>query len=123
MAFNIDGALCFYYVNNNNLPEIEKLIKDGCDVNLKCKNSGNTLLMQASYFGYEDIVLFLLQNGADFNLTDNNGETAYQKCRRELNDLNQQLNRNKENDNLKKQITEYIKTIKHLNNAKKHNIN
>ena len=39
-------------------------------------DDGNTVLMRSAYLGFESIVRCLLQNGADVNVENNNGETA-----------------------------------------------
>jgi ankyrin repeat protein len=55
---------------------IRYLLNQGIDVNVKQLSTGSTVLMLASsYFGYEDMVEYLLLNGADANATDNNGKT------------------------------------------------
>ena len=71
------------YVDQNNIDAISDLIiKGGFDVNLQTEEDGKTLLMQAAYLGYEQMVLLLLKHAADVTLKDKNSETASQKCRR-----------------------------------------
>jgi ankyrin repeat protein len=64
----------------NNLPMIEYMVEMlSCDVNMQIK--GWTPLMVAAYgWGHNDeveVVKYLLEQGADTTLTNENGETAY----------------------------------------------
>ena len=59
--------------------EIEDLIQQGADVNVKV-NYGQTALMIASYRGREDVVEVLLEGGADVHQKDKYGETALMKA-------------------------------------------
>ena len=55
--------------------EIEVLIQQGADVNIK-SGKGNTALVIASKNGYNDVVEVLLEGGADVHQKDNDGNTA-----------------------------------------------
>jgi hypothetical protein len=55
---------------------VEKLLRDGADVNGKDKRFGRTALMSAMYRGHTHIVKLLLENGADVNAEDKDGTTA-----------------------------------------------
>ncbi len=56
---------------------IETLLQSGVDINTQHPNSGTTVLMIASsYYYYDDMVEFLIRNGAKLNLRDNEGKTA-----------------------------------------------
>ncbi len=56
---------------------IQILLDQGIDINVKQLSTGSTVLMLAcSYFGYEDMVEYLILNGADVSVTDDNGKTA-----------------------------------------------
>ncbi len=59
--------------------EIEDLIQQGADVDVKV-NYGLTALLNASYWGREDVVGILLENGADVHHKDNCGETALMRA-------------------------------------------
>jgi ankyrin repeat protein len=55
---------------------IQNILSQGIDINAKQLSTGSTVLMLAcSYFGYDDMVEYLLLNGADVNVSDNNGKT------------------------------------------------
>jgi ankyrin repeat protein len=57
--------------------KIEQLLLSGVDINTQDKTSGTTVLMIASsYYYYDNIVEFLISNGAGVNLKDNEGKTA-----------------------------------------------
>jgi len=61
---------------NENLPEVERLIESGANVNAVTP-FGRTPLMSATAYGHINIVRFLLENGADINIKDtHNGWTA-----------------------------------------------
>ena len=56
---------------------IEKLLKEGVDINTRHPTSGTIVLMIASsYYYYDDIVEYLIRKGADVNLKENEGKTA-----------------------------------------------
>ncbi len=56
---------------------IETLLQSGVDINTQHLNSGTTVLMIASsYYYYDDMVEFLIRNGAKLNLWDSEGKTA-----------------------------------------------
>lgn len=62
-------------VNMGHLEEVERLLKQGADIN--CKNPiGNTPLMEAVYTGQVEMILLLLNFGADTSVTDYYGMTA-----------------------------------------------
>jgi ankyrin repeat protein len=55
---------------------IQILLNQGIDINVKQLSTGSTVLMLASsYFGYDDMVDYLILNGADVNATGYNGKT------------------------------------------------
>jgi len=55
---------------------IKELLSQGINLNVKEKSNGSTALMLAcSYAGFEDMVEFLILNGADVNAEDENGKT------------------------------------------------
>lgn len=57
--------------------KINQLLQSGVDINTQHKTTGTTVLMIASsYYYYDDMVEFLLRNGADVNLKDKDGKTA-----------------------------------------------
>ncbi len=64
---------------SGNLPEVERLLGKGADVNAK-RDNGITALMGASIEGHREIVVLLLAKGADVGATVNmygrNGTTA-----------------------------------------------
>lgn len=78
---------------SGNLPEVERLLNNGANVNAK-RDDGITALMGASIEGHEDVVALLLAKGVDVNEKGNifgrngGGATAYdfasQKGRQEI---------------------------------------
>jgi ankyrin repeat protein len=77
----------FYYAYKGDLNEVQNLInKNRSYLNLQLKESkcelhfrwGQTPLMIASEFGHAELVKYLVSNGADINLTDENGIPAVQ---------------------------------------------
>lgn len=55
------------------LDEVRTLIKQGADVNSKSIIHGESVLMTASLYGYNEIVKTLIDNGADINVKNNDG--------------------------------------------------
>ncbi len=51
-------------------------LNKGANINYQDKKNGNTALMYASLKGYEDMVKFLLDKGANVNIQNNVGDTA-----------------------------------------------
>ena len=57
--------------------KIEQLLQSGVDINTQHPTSGTTVLMIASsYYYYDDMVEFLIKNGAKVNLRNSEGKTA-----------------------------------------------
>ena len=57
--------------------KVEQLLQSGVDINTQHPTSGTTVLMIASsYYYYDDMVEFLIKNGANVNLKDSKGKTA-----------------------------------------------
>jgi ankyrin repeat protein len=57
--------------------KIERLLQSGVDINTQHPTSGTTILMIASsYYYYDNIVEYLISNGAVVNLKDSEGKTA-----------------------------------------------
>ena len=55
---------------------VRRFLENGNDINNQDNNDGSTLLMEAVARGKEDVVGFLLDEGANVNLQDNDGVTA-----------------------------------------------
>ncbi len=66
--------ICSY--GYGDLETVKLLLKYGADVNFR-NSSGLTALIIASMWGYDDIIKELLKNGANPNIVDNYGKTAY----------------------------------------------
>ncbi|MEA2019913.1 MAG: ankyrin repeat domain-containing protein [Campylobacterota bacterium] len=65
----------FSAINTKNIKQIKAILKSGKDFN--CKNTnGNTALMVAVAYGYNDVVAVLLSNGVDVNVKNKYGKTA-----------------------------------------------
>ena len=58
------------------LETVQRAIENGRDINEQDDYQGSTLLMEAVARGKEDVVEFLLDNGADVNIQDHDGVTA-----------------------------------------------
>eukprot|EP00344_Euplotes_crassus_P004382 CAMPEP_0197000608 /NCGR_PEP_ID=MMETSP1380-20130617/5503_1 /TAXON_ID=5936 /ORGANISM="Euplotes crassus, Strain CT5" /LENGTH=224 /DNA_ID=CAMNT_0042417955 /DNA_START=19 /DNA_END=694 /DNA_ORIENTATION=- len=52
------------------------LLKHGGDINIRCGGKGNTGLMWAAWRNYSRTIEFLIDKGADVEITNFNGETA-----------------------------------------------
>ena len=53
---------------------VEKILKDGFDINSK-NDKGHSVLMLAAYNGHYNLVQFLIERGADVNSVDQTGST------------------------------------------------
>ena len=60
---------------NGDLPEVQRLLAKGAEVNAKDKE-GKTALMMASWNGHVEVVRVLLAKRADVNAKRNDGTTA-----------------------------------------------
>jgi len=65
--FNARQTLLFDAVQKNKVEEIEMLVKDGAEINQTTK-PGNTPLMIAAALGHTEAVVWLLNNGADWTM-------------------------------------------------------
>jgi hypothetical protein len=63
-------------MRNFTLETVRAAIENGRDINEQDNYQGSTLLMEAVARGKEDIVEFLLDNGANVNIQDHDGVTA-----------------------------------------------
>ncbi len=69
-------------VTYNNLPLIERLIREGFDVNRPTRNSGFTPLMGAVCYGRTKIIRKLLEMGVDVSARDRHGLSALDFARK-----------------------------------------
>ncbi len=65
----------FVAIEEGNVLEVERMIKNGIDVNIKDAR-GSTALMEAAARGYEKLVKLLIEKGADVNVQNSTKETA-----------------------------------------------
>jgi ankyrin repeat protein len=73
-----DTAIAYNYINL-----VKYLVKNKLyDVNKTTRKSGFTPLMCACSYGRIEIVKYLLQKGADKNITDNKGLNAFDFARK-----------------------------------------
>ncbi len=56
--------------------DVEKLLDTGADINVQ-DGEGRTLLMDACFYGREDLVKLALDRKANINLEDKEGKTAF----------------------------------------------
>ena len=63
------------FSNITNIEKVTEFLKKGNDINVK-DICGWTLLMNASYYNYKDIVKLLLKEGANINDKNKNGWTS-----------------------------------------------
>jgi len=76
LAFSQQFELLADRVIEKDTDGIQNLLNQGIDINVKQLSTGSTVLMLASsYFGYEDMVEYLILNGTDVNVSDYNGKT------------------------------------------------
>ncbi len=68
------NAVLINAVSAGNLEETHEALERGANSNARAE--GGTPLIIASKIGYEEIVIMLLENGADVNAKNNDGETA-----------------------------------------------
>ena len=65
---------------SNTMQEVALLIQHGADIELRERYAGSTSLMLAVERGYEDLVSFLLENGASVRTTDFEGFGCLRYC-------------------------------------------
>ena len=70
----------------NNIDLITLLVERGADVNIHNEN-GDTPLIDAAYKGKNDILEYLLNNGADINAKNNAGLSAQDMARKTENSV------------------------------------
>ena len=64
--------------NDSNLAIIEYIFEhNDMDINMRSNYKNQTLLMQTTYRGADDVCQFLLEKGADKSLMNSEGKTAY----------------------------------------------
>lgn len=61
---------------NNKTQEIQELINAGTGVNTQNSENGDTLLIEAAWWGCQEAIAKLLEAGADVTIKNNLGETA-----------------------------------------------
>lgn len=66
-------------VNRGALGEVQELLNQGVDPNLR-DVAGDPILVSAAWVGAADIVKLLLERGADVNATGANGRNALQRA-------------------------------------------
>lgn len=76
-AVNAQGENTLFYIRENNLEMFEQLVINGADLSHVTNNHGNLLINAARSENFA-IVSYLLQNGADVNVKDDLGHTAFQ---------------------------------------------
>ena len=76
LAFSQQFELLADKVIDKDIEGIQNLLNQGIDINVKQLTTGATVLMLASsYYDYNDMVEYLTLNGADVNVSDDNGKT------------------------------------------------
>jgi ankyrin repeat protein len=59
-------SLLYWAVHHNNLQFVQHLVYQGVDINKK-DSLGRTGILIGCYYGFYDVVKFLLENGANFD--------------------------------------------------------
>ncbi|NNJ51573.1 MAG: hypothetical protein HKP17_00210 [Ignavibacteriaceae bacterium] len=76
LAFSQQFELLADKVIDKDIEGIQNLLNQEIDINVKQLTTGATVLMLASsYYDYNDMVEYLILNGADVNVSDDNGKT------------------------------------------------
>ncbi len=70
----LESNRLFDAVTSNNIEQVERLLKNGCNPNIM-EDKYETALIQAIDNNYLDIVILLLEHGADPNQTNSIGST------------------------------------------------
>jgi ankyrin repeat protein len=63
--------------SSGNLPRVKEMVSQKVDVNARAFDDGQTALIAATRSGRQDVVEFLVANGADVNLKDAAGTPLY----------------------------------------------
>lgn len=63
-------------VQQRAIASLDLLLKAGGDINAKDTTQGRTLLLGAAFWGWSDVVKYLVDHGADLNAKDNKGFNA-----------------------------------------------
>jgi len=71
-----EGQQLFKAADLNNIDEVERLLRNGADVNA-ANSKGTTALILAANNGHVDCLKVLLKHGADVNVADNDGATPF----------------------------------------------
>jgi ankyrin repeat protein len=78
LAFSQQFELLADKVIDKDIEGIQNLLNQGIDINVKQLTTGATVLMLASsYYDYNDMVEYLILNGADVNAKANDGMTPF----------------------------------------------
>ncbi len=80
MDLSYDGDI-FDAVEFGDLESLKMYWQDGIDIDYQEKE-GNTLLILAVYYGWEEIVQFLLSKGPNLHLKNKEGDTALDIARK-----------------------------------------
>ena len=59
----------------NDLAMVKFLVSKKADVNVKATGDGRTALGMASWYGFQNIITYLLSKGAEINVQDKFGQT------------------------------------------------
>jgi ankyrin repeat protein len=75
----VESSSLFRAVKNNNIQEVEQILKNGFDPNIM-EDKYETTLIQAIDSNYLDIVILLLDYGVDTNQTNSIGSTPLMRA-------------------------------------------
>lgn len=66
----------FSKVTRNDIDGVKALLAGGADINEQFEGYGHTALIVACNYNYEDLAVYLIEQGADINIRGSDGSTA-----------------------------------------------
>jgi len=95
--FDING--CWQYLRQpKNVQCIKSILRLGADINYRQPNTGSTPIMYIAQTGSRDIIKFMIECGADLDITNSSGNTVYHYARLgniNMNDILREIDENR----------------------------